>query len=95
MNADYLKKTHSGKQRDILPEKDMDGRDLANDSNGFCICPNCFHLVFDEMLTGVCQFCQYQFCPSVPLKGTSNNSFCRSKTINRATLKKSNDHQGL
>jgi rubrerythrin len=40
----------------------------VDDSEGFCICPKCFHLVFDKMLTGICPSCSYRFCPSCSVK---------------------------
>lgn len=34
------------------------------ESSGFCICPNCGHLVFDTALKGTCPYCRCRFCPS-------------------------------
>lgn len=44
------------------------GFEPAKESDGFCICPKCFHLVFDEMLTGICPVCQYRFCAACTIR---------------------------
>jgi hypothetical protein len=41
---------------------------MTVESDGFCICPYCFHLVFDEHLSGTCPCCQRRFCPSCSIK---------------------------
>jgi hypothetical protein len=51
--------TQTPHRRSLKTVKD----DLINDSYGFCICPSCLHIVFDEFLIGVCPCCEYQFCP--------------------------------
>lgn len=40
----------------------------VNESNGFCICPTCSHLVFDETLTGMCPCCHRRFSPALRLE---------------------------
>jgi hypothetical protein len=64
MDARYSRKTTPAKIIKSLISGQKKVQPLTNDGDGFCICPNCFHLVFDESLTGICPCCHYQFCPS-------------------------------
>ena len=65
MNAYYSKNTTPANNQIKFTVKHKQSQNMTDDSAGFCICPKCFHLVFDETLTGICPCCHYQFCPSV------------------------------
>ncbi|MHC4524942.1 MAG: hypothetical protein ACYSU8_05340 [Planctomycetota bacterium] len=68
MDAYYSKITTPANAAKAFTTKYVQVRNLTDESDGFCICPNCFHFVFDESLTGVCPSCRYKFCPSCSVK---------------------------
>ena len=71
MDAYYSKNTIPANVTKALTTQHVEARNFTDESSGFCICPNCFHLVFDESLTGVCPCCHYQFCSSCSEKKES------------------------
>ena len=66
MDAYYSKNTIPANVTNALTTQHVEARDFTDESNGFCICTQCFHIIYDEMLTGVCPCCHYQFCPALP-----------------------------
>jgi hypothetical protein len=72
MDAYYSKNTTPANVTKSSISRQEKVQNLPNDGDGFCICPNCFHLVFDKLLTGICPCCHYQFCPSCLLKKTAS-----------------------
>jgi len=66
MNTRKFKQTDTFKN--VEPVKTIGLSVDSDSSGGFCICPKCFHLVFDELLTGICPCCQTRFCPSCVAK---------------------------
>ena len=71
MDAYYSKNTTPANVTKALTTYPVKTRNFSDESSGFCICPNCFHLVFDESLTGICPCCQCKFCSSCALKKES------------------------
>ncbi len=71
MDAHYSKKTILANRTKAHTTRPVKTRNFTDESGGFCICPNCFHLVFDELLTGICSCCQCQFCSSCSVKKES------------------------
>jgi len=72
MDAYYSKNTTPANATKACITKQVQVRRLTDESTGFCICPKCFHFIYDEMLTGVCPCCRHQFCPSCPVKKTAS-----------------------
>ena len=71
MDSYYSKNTTPANATKAFTTRHADPRNFADESSGFCICPKCFHLIYDERLTGVCPCCHYQFCPPLPENKTS------------------------
>lgn len=68
MDAYYSKKTTHANMTKAFAARHAEARNITDESGGFCICPNCFHLVFDGSLTGTCLCCHIQFCPPYSIK---------------------------
>ena len=71
MDAYYSKNTTPENVTKALATHPVKTQNFTDESGGFCICPNCFHLVFDESLTGICPCCQCKFCSSCSVKKES------------------------
>ena len=71
MDAYYSESTTPAHVTKAHTTHPVENQNFSDESTGFCICPNCFHLVFDELLTGVCPCCHYKFCSSCSVKKES------------------------
>ena len=72
MNTKRIKKKDVKIHANHVVKNQLALRMLPVKSEGFCICPYCFHLVFDECLTGICPCCGHRFCPSCSIRNDHN-----------------------
>jgi len=64
MDAYYSNNMAPANITKVFTKQQVQTQNITDDSDGFCICPNCFHFIFDELLTGICPCCHRRFCPS-------------------------------
>ena len=53
MDAYYSKNTMPANVTKALTTYPVKTQNFSDESSGFCICTKCFHIIYDEMLTGV------------------------------------------